>query len=145
MRNPYFLILCTALASCATSGTEMQAECEAKFSEFPDIFQCTYENVVSRNPRILQDARAKLYLLRGEQLAVEVLEKRTSSLSAKVSWQRLYVELKAAKDQEMAASFEAVSRSLETTRLQSTQRSQANRAINCTSNKFGTSVYTTCQ
>ena len=123
----------------------MQAECEVKFKEFPDIFQCTYESVVARNPRILLDARAKLYLLRGEQLAVEVLEKKTSSLSAKVSWQRLYLELKAAKDQEMAAAFESVSRSLEGARLQNIQQSQANRTINCTSNKLGSSVYTTCQ
>ncbi len=145
MRNPYFLIICTVLASCATSGTEMQAECEAKFQEFPEIFQCTYENVVGRNPRILQDARAKLYLLRGEQLAVEVLEKSTSTLSAKVSWQRLFVELKTAKDQEMAGAFEAVSRGLEATRLQNIQRSQGNQTINCASNKLGISVYTTCR
>ena len=145
MRALYILICCVALASCATSGTEMQAECEAKFGEFPEIFQCTYENVVARNPRILQDARAKLYLLRGEQLAVEVLEKKISSLSAKVAWQSLYVELKGAKDREMAAAFESVSRSLEATRLQNIQRSQANRTINCTSNRLGSSVYTTCQ
>lgn len=123
----------------------MQAECEVKATEFPDIFQCTYENVVARNPQILQDARAKLYLLRGEQLAVEVLEKKRSSLSAKVAWQSLFVELKAAKDQEMAAAFESISRSLETTRLRNIQQSQTNRTINCTSNNLGSSVYTTCQ
>ena len=123
----------------------MQAECEVKFKEFPDIFQCTYDNVVARNPRILEDARAKLYLLRGEQLAVEVLEKTRSSLSAKVAWQSLYVELKGAKDREMATAFESISRNLEATRLQNIQRSQANRTVNCTSNRLGSSVYTTCQ
>ena len=123
----------------------MQAECEVKFKEFPDIFQCTYDNVAARNPQILQDARAKLYLLRGEQLAVEVLEKTRSSLSAKVEWQNLYVELKGAKDREMAAAFQSISRSLETGRQQSIQQSQANRTINCASNRVGSSVYTTCQ
>jgi hypothetical protein len=123
----------------------MQAECEAKFKEFPDMFQCTYENVVARNPRILQDARAKLYLLRGEQLAVEVLEKRISSLGAKVEWQRLYVQLKAARDQEMAAALDSISRSLESARLQVPQQTQVNRTVNCTSTKLGASVYTTCQ
>jgi hypothetical protein len=123
----------------------MQAECEAKFKEFPDMFQCTYENVVARNPRILQDARAKLYLLRGEQLAVEVLEKRISSLGAKVEWQKLYVQLKAARDQEMAAALDSISRSLESARLQMPQQAQVNRTVNCTSTKLGASVYTTCQ
>ncbi len=123
----------------------MQAECEAKFREFPEIFQCTYDNVASRNPRILQDARAKLYLLRGEQLAVEVLEKKTGNINAKVAWQRLYVELKAAKDQEMAAAFDSISRSLEATRLQTLQQKQLNRTVNCTSNRIGSSTYTTCQ
>ena len=139
------VLLAGFLASCATSGTEMQAECESKFREFPEIFQCTYDNVASRNPRILQDARAKLYLLRGEQLAVEVLEKRTSNINAKVAWQMLYVELKAAKDQELAAAFDSISRSLEATRLQNIQQSQFNRTVNCVSNRIGSSTYTTCQ
>jgi len=139
------ILIVTMLASCAISGREMQAECETKFRGFPEIFQCTYDNVASRNPSILQDARAKLYLLRGEQLAVEVLEKKTSNISAKVAWQQLYVELKAAKDREMAAAFDSISRSLEAARLQNIQQTQVNRTVNCTSNRIGSSTYTTCQ
>ena len=129
----------------------MQAECEATHRDFPDIFQCTYENVVARNPGILQDARAKLYLLRGEQLALEVVEKRTTSLDAKVAWQRLYVELKGAKEQELIASINAVSRNLETIRAANpppapvqTQAIVPSSTINCTSTRLGSTVYTSC-
>ena len=152
MRTILTVLVCFALASCATSGTEIQAECEAKHREFPDIFQCTYENVAARNPGILQDARAKLYLLRGEQLALEVVEKKITSLDAKVAWQRLYVELKSAKDQEVAATANAISRNLEVARAAATpmQPTQAQitapaRTVNCTSTKLGATVYTTCQ
>jgi hypothetical protein len=61
--------LLALLAGCAASGTEMQAECEARYAKFPDIFNCTHDAVMARNPAIMRDARVKLYLLRGEQLA----------------------------------------------------------------------------
>ena len=150
MRNAFPFAVCFALAACATSGTEMQAECEAKYRDFPDIFQCTYENVVARNPGILQDARAKLYLLRGEQLALEVVEKRMSNLDAKVAWQRLYVELKGAKEQELIASINAVSRNLEAVRAANppvpvqAQATVPSSIINCTSTKLGSTIYTSC-
>jgi hypothetical protein len=64
--------LLALLVGCATSGTEMQAECEARYAKFPDIFNCTHDAVMARNPGIMRDARAKLYLLRGEQLAGQV-------------------------------------------------------------------------
>jgi hypothetical protein len=127
----------------------MQAECEARYKEFPDIFQCTYDAVTSRNPAIMQDARAKLYLLRGEQLALEVVEHRKSSLDAKVAWQQLYVELKSARDQELIASINATSRSLEASRSAMAptplpQTQVQSRGVNCTSTKLGATVYTSC-
>ena len=130
----------------------MQRECESTFREFPEIFQCTYENVSKRSPEILKDARAKLYLLRGEQLAMEVIQQKITSLDAKVSWQKLYVELQTAKDQEMAAAISSISRSIEANQIQqSLSRIERTRStvvtpiVNCTSNKLGSSVYTTCQ
>ncbi len=141
---------CLLLASCAATGTQMQAECEAKHRDFPAIFQCTYDAVVQRNPRILEDSRAKLYLLRGEQLAVAVLQQGMSSLDARVEWQRLYVELRAAKEQEVAASLTATSQALQAARiaapLPSPQITPAapRRAVNCSSMMLGTTVYTTC-
>lgn len=127
----------------------MQAECEAKIREFPEIFQCTYEAVASRNPGILQDARAKLYLLRGEQLALSVLQQQMSSLEAKVEWQRLYVDLRAAKEQEITALITATSKALLDARSPPAPRpapmvQPVSRSINCTSTKLGGSVYTTC-
>jgi hypothetical protein len=122
----------------------MQAECEAKYHEFPDAFQCTYDAVTSRNPRILQDSRAKLYLLRGEQLALVVVNQQLTSLDAKVEWQKLYVDLKAAKEQEIATTMMAVSQGLIASRLAQSQVG-TNPSINCTSTKLGTSVYTNCR
>lgn len=137
------------LASCAASGTQMQAECEARLQKFPEIFQCTYEAVASRNPSILQDARAKLYLLRGEQLALQVLGGKISNLDAKVAWQQLYVELKSARDQEVLATMNATSRSLEAARVPPAPSAQTlvvnpRTTINCTSTRLGANVYTTC-
>lgn len=144
MRKICLPFIACFLASCATSGTEMQAECEAKFREFPEIFQCTYDAVASRNPGILKDARAKLYLLKGEQLTREVTEKKISSLDAKVAWQRLYVELKTAKEQEVAESLSSLSRSLESARSRAASPAPT-MSVNCTSTRLGSSVQTTCQ
>jgi hypothetical protein len=152
MRNALHILVAIALSACAGAGTVIQAECESQYREFPDIFQCTYDGVASRSPGILQDARAKLYLLRGEQLAVEVLERKISSLDAKVAWQRLYVELKAAKEQETIAAFGAVSKSLEAARAANQPPPQtattmilSNPTVSCRSTKLGTTIYTTCQ
>ena len=122
----------------------MQAECESKFREFPEIFQCTYENVASRNPRILQDARAKLYLLRGEQLAIEVLEKKITNLQAKILWQKLYVQIKTSKDMETALAIQSISKNLDVQRLNIPYHVPVNKSVNCMSNTIGSSVYTTC-
>jgi hypothetical protein len=142
MRLLVGLLGCFFLASCAGPGTQIQAECETKFREFPEIFNCTYENIVSKHPDILQNARAKLYLLRGEQLFVQVLEKKITSLDAKVSWQKLFVELKSAHDQEVAAVADSITRSLDSVRV---PLLPVNNRINCTSNKVGSSIYITCQ
>jgi hypothetical protein len=70
-----------------------------------------------------------------------------TNLDAKVAWQRLYVELKAAKDREMADAFDSISHSLESVRIQNNQNigMGVNRPINCKSTKLGQNIYTTCQ
>jgi hypothetical protein len=143
MKKFALIAVAISLTGCATTGTEMQAECEAKYREFPDIFQCTYDAVAARNPKILQDSRAKLYLLRGEQLALAVVKQKMTSLDAKVEWQKLYVELKAAKKQEISTTMLAVSQSLTASRVTQPQTA-TNPSINCTSTKLGTTVYTDC-
>lgn len=130
------LIACGVIAGCAT-GTAMQAECESQYTKFPDIYQCTRESVATRSPYILEDGRAKLYLLRGEQLAQEVIDGRMSSLDAKVLWQKLWVELKGAKDRESLERMDSVSRYLAASR-------KAN-PVNCTSRQSGNTVDTTCR
>ena len=143
MKTYIFAVFALLLSACATTGTEMQAECEAQYRKFPDIYRCTYDAVAKRNPAILKDARAKLYLLRGEQLTQEVDEGRTSSLDAKVLWQKTYVELKTAKDQEISAAVDSLSRSLETTRAACRPIVQ-NPQVNCTSQRLGAPVTTNC-
>jgi hypothetical protein len=93
-----YAALVVLLTGCATTGTEMQAECEAKHREFPEMFQCTYDAIASRNPRIMQDSRAKLYLLRGEQLALAVAKHQITNLDAKVEWQKLFVAYSGDRD-----------------------------------------------
>ena len=148
MRSLFIAPILIIFGSCVASGTQMQDECEAKHQKFPDVFQCTYEAVASRNPSILQDPRAKLYLLRGEQLALQILEGKITNLNAKVSWQQLYVELKSARDQEIVAIMNATSRSLEAARTPPTPVQplvvNPRPTINCTSTRLGANVYTTC-
>jgi hypothetical protein len=126
----------------------MQVECEARFDKFPDIYRCTHDAVVARNPAILQDARAKLYLLRGEQLAQEVDAGQRSNIDAKVEWQRLYVELKTAKDQEIMSALAAMPRSPALVPAAAPTASPTptvvNSQVNCTSNLLGGTVYTNC-
>lgn len=135
------MLACAVLVGCAT-GTAMQAECESQNTKFPDIYGCTRDSIAARSPNILQDGRAKLYLLRGEQLAQEVNEGRMSSLDAKVLWQQLYVELKSAKDSESLAEMDTVSRYLAASRAARTIQTPS---VNCTSTQHGNTAYTNCR
>lgn len=135
------LTACSVIIGCAT-GTAMQAECESQHTKFPAIYQCTRDSIATKSPNILQDGRAKLYLLRGEQLAQEVNEGRMSSLDAKVLWQQLYVELKSAKDNDSLAAMDSVSRYLAASR---TARPLQTPNVNCTSTQYGNTAYTNCR
>lgn len=124
------------------------------------MYWCIRNAVATRNPEIMGNARAKLYLLRGEQLAREVDARRIASLDAKVLWQELFVTLKTANDQESNAAAESMARRLDAIRAAyqpppvpqvpalyvppPTVRAPAQ--INCTStvNGFGT-VETVCK
>ncbi|OYV02166.1 MAG: hypothetical protein CFE45_01565 [Burkholderiales bacterium PBB5] len=88
----------------------MQAECEAKTTTFPALFWCTRGAIAERNPGIFENDRAKLYLLRGQQLAEQVTAGKLSDLDARVEWQRLYVELREARDAEVTRSLAAMPR-----------------------------------
>lgn len=136
------LLLAFALISGCATGTAIQGECEARHTSFPDIYRCTYESIAKRSPNILQDGRAKLYLLRGEQLAQEVTDGRMNSLDAKVLWQQLWVELKSAKDVESLAAMDSVSRYLAASRA---ARPPQASSVHCTSTRFGNTVDTNCR
>jgi hypothetical protein len=141
--NRYFTaILIILLFACATTGTEMKAECETKFTKFPDIYRCTYDAVTKRNPDILKDPRGKLYLLRGEQLAQEVESGKLSDIDAKVIWQGQLVKLRAENEKEAAAIVNSMPK---TTLMPTYQLSTGKQSINCTSQQFGNTVNTNCR
>lgn len=95
-------IAALALAGCATSGAQLQSECEARHPAFPEAFECTKAAVYARRADALSDPRVKLYLLKGEQLAGQVRDAQIKDIDARVEWQRLFVELKAANDAEVS-------------------------------------------
>ena len=124
-------------------------------SDFSPMYWCIRNAVATRNPEIMANARAKLYLLRGEQLAREVDARRLASLDAKVLWQELFVTLKAANDQEMNAAAESMTRRLDAIRAayqppvpQVPQLTpvRAPTTVTCTTqpNLVGTALQTTC-
>ncbi len=148
MRYLYLVIAAVFLVGCATSGTQMQADCEEKYKDFTEIYQCTYDSIVAKNPKILKDPMAKLYMLRGEQLALAVTRQQMSSLDAKVEWQKQFLEMKRMKEQEVGLALQAISAmpqpQPQTVQPQINMPRVGPSAI-CTSNKIGASVYTTCQ
>lgn len=88
------------LGGCA-SGTAMKAECEARHSGFPEIVQCTKALIAERNPGLMTDERAKLYVWRGEQLSQAVVDGRISNIDAKVAWQQMLVDMRAQNDAQI--------------------------------------------
>lgn len=80
-------------SGCATTGTQAQAECEKAHQLIGEIVACTKQTLAEKNPAKLRDAKAKLYLLRGDQLADDVAAGRMGNSEARVAWQRLYLEL----------------------------------------------------
>jgi len=81
------------LSACAMSGTQIQAQCEARYASFVEIYGCTRDRLAAENPRKLEDPQAKLYMLRGEQLAGQVQAGKISDIDAKVAWAKEYNDL----------------------------------------------------
>jgi hypothetical protein len=127
------LLALLALAGCASTGTQLQAACEAQHAQFKAVVQCTQSSIASQNPRILQDPRAKLYLLRGQELAADVEAGRISDVGARVAWQRMYLDFDTAARKDMAESIE-----------QMTRKPARPAQVNCTSTKIFDTVRTTC-
>jgi hypothetical protein len=99
----------------------MQAQCEAANpASFPSMFSCTQSAIMARNPGIMGDARAKLYMLRGEQLAAQVTAGKITDLDARVEWQRLFVELRQARDAEVFQMMAVMPKPAPTTTCTST-------------------------
>ncbi len=158
MKSATIASLALSLAACAGPGSVIQAECEALHTEFSPMYWCTRQTIAARSPGVMSNDRAKLYLLRGEQLAREVDEKRISSLDAKVLWQELFVSLKAANDQEANAAAASMARGLEAARAAYQPPLQPQTPVlyvppavgspvrvNCTSTAVGGVVQTVCK
>ena len=148
MRVLINILVTMLLLGCAASGTQLQTNCESKFKEFTEIYQCTYDSIISHNPSILKDPLAKLYMLRGEQLALNVTRQQMSSVDAKVEWQKQFIELKQMKEQEVSLVLQAIS-AVPQQQPQYVQPqvniSKVGPAVICTSNKIGGTIYTNCQ
>jgi hypothetical protein len=135
MRFAFLVLPAAVLAGCAT-GSQIQAQCEARFERFADMYRCTASEIAKTAPSITNDARAKLYLLRGEQLAEQVERGQISNIDAKVAWQQLFVELKSASARDIANALQAMPRPVPTTRSP---------AVTCNSQVIGSSIATNCQ
>lgn len=109
LRTAGIVAMAAILGGCAT-GTQMQAECEAKEKAFPDVVRCTRQSIAERAPSKLREPSAKLYLLRGEQLATDVEAGKISDIDARVAWQKLYIELFEPTKEDRAAAMRALSR-----------------------------------
>ena len=114
------IAIAASVTGCATSGTQIQADCETISSDLVAIVRCTKDTLAKKNPAKLQDAKAKLYLLRGEQLAADVAAGRMSNIDARVAWQKIYVDLWDATPQESAERMKLLAQM-----LQQQQRQQA--------------------
>ena len=130
LKRALLIAVITILAGCA-SGTAMKAECEARYSDFPDIVRCTKALIAERRPGLMEDERAKLYVWRGEQLAKAVTEGRISNLDAKVAWQQMLIQGQAENDARM---------------LQILATMPKQTTVNCTSTKAfaGAAINTNC-
>ncbi len=113
MKNSICLALALVLPGCATTGTQMQAECEAQHVKFPDIYRCTYDNIAKRNPSILQNEHAKLYMLRGARLAEMVEGKDLDDSYAKIRWQQDYIDMKNDLNNESANNYRALGNAMQ--------------------------------
>lgn len=90
-------------AGCATVGS-YQAQCEKQHAAFPDVVTCLKTAVASDpNPRFMSEER-KLYLLKAEQLSLQVQKGQISDLDARVALQQLYVDLSNQSSQQRTAT-----------------------------------------
>lgn len=121
-----------ALVGCAGPGTQTQAECErAHPDSFVAMYQCTADTIRVRRPDVERDARAKLYLLKGQQLARQVTDGKISDLDARVEWQQVLVQLRDQQDAEAARALAVMPRPAA--------------PVNCTSMVVGGVTRTSCQ
>jgi hypothetical protein len=96
------------LASCAITGTQIQSECESKYSGFVEAFNCTRDRIRAESPKRLDPPQAKLYMLKGEQLSERVKAGQMSDIDAKVEWAKAYMEMQQVFDAESARNAAAL-------------------------------------
>lgn len=136
------------LASCAITGTQIQSECEAKYSGFVDAFNCTRDRIMAESPKRLDPPQAKLYMLQGEQLAARVKAGQMSDIDAKVEWAKAYMEMQRVYDadgQQRAAAVAAVVKAQNAANAQQTyQPVQPPKTTACTTTNVLGTLQTDC-
>ena len=93
------------LAGCGGMRAH-QASCEARTARFVDFAGC-YRTEVLADSRTAGDPRAKLLLLRMDQMADRVRSGLTSDAEARIEFQQLFVTLRSEALREAAATAPA--------------------------------------
>lgn len=111
--HPHFLLLCLLLliSGCANESNVyfQQKRCEDKYKAFPEVVTCLKaavdSGVVNESGSVVdlrklitgrkgeRSPKLQLYLLRAEQLSLQVQKGEISDLDGRVALQKLYVEL----------------------------------------------------
>ena len=99
MRLVVLALSLAALTGCATVAN-YQAECERSNPAFGGTVACL-ERTFAENPRLGNNPRGKLYILKAKQLSQQVDAGQKSELDARVELQQLYVELRNQELNEM--------------------------------------------
>lgn len=114
------------MTGCANIGTK-QATCEQQYEKFSQIVSCT-KVAIDENKQWKNDAEAKYYVLRGEQLIEDINSGKITELGARAEWQKLYVELK--QNEEMAGGARAAA--YNATRIKQTHCVPVGNTVQCT-------------
>tara|TARA_B110000259_G_C13663650_1_gene261365 strand:- start:29 stop:310 length:282 start_codon:yes stop_codon:yes gene_type:complete len=84
--------LTVLLTACANVG-QVQGECEAIYSKFKDIYNCSKPKLLETFKHSKDYQLLKLYLLEGEVLSEQIDKGEISDIEAKAKWQKLYLDL----------------------------------------------------
>lgn len=105
MKKFSLFAIAIALAGCTNLG-QLQANCEATTSSFPQMVECLKVQVAN-DGRMRNSQEIKLYMLKADQLSGRVAKGAVSEIDAKVELQQIYVQLKQQETSNAMAAYAA--------------------------------------